>query len=127
MSSRQAGGRNADSDRGIMEYSLDNTCELTKCLVREMFHFSTQVIDGLSDSLLHIASDYRTVPSHPHARKERKALHLNADRHIMNDKFLEIYLNKLLLPQTDSMERIRLFKPNPENDLHSFLNQTLVA
>jgi hypothetical protein len=117
MSSRQAGGMNVDSDRSIMEYALDNTCELTKCLVREMFHFSSQVIDGVSASLLHIASDSRRVHHHPQVNKERKALHLEADRYIMNDKLLEIYVNKLLLPQTDSMEKIRLFKPNHENEL----------
>ena len=39
MSSRQAGGKNVDSDHGNLEHAIDTTCEVTKCLVREMFHF----------------------------------------------------------------------------------------
>ena len=104
MSSRQACGKNADTNGGNIEKALNTTNELTKCLVREMFHFSTQVIDGLSASLLHIASseDSRSVHCHPQARN---ALHLNTDRHIMNDKLLEIYLKSICFHRLTLLKR----------------------
>ena len=61
MNSRQAGDLQVDTEATQIDSFFDSTSEVTKCIVREMFHFSAQAIDGVSASILHVAADEKRV------------------------------------------------------------------
>lgn len=78
---------------------FDSSAELTKTLVRELFHFSNQALNGLAAAI--VSSN---LNAKPRMKKQLSDVH-------QSDKLFEIYLNKQFLlntSRTTFMDRISI-------------------
>eukprot|EP00347_Sterkiella_histriomuscorum_P015983 403354949 len=99
-------------ERNQIDTVFDSTAEMSKSIVREMFHFSSQSIDGMCAAILHITQS-KEIQSYYQRRKHRfdknndketRQIKCSDDIDVKNnherDKLLQIYMNKSLISNT---------------------------
>ena len=84
-----------------LESVFDSTTEFFKSIVREIFHFSSQSIDGVCAAILHLAQSkeletYYLQRIH-RMRGDKGEEIMQDDMGQGRDKLVEIYLNKMLI------------------------------
>eukprot|EP00347_Sterkiella_histriomuscorum_P006181 403353751 len=112
------------NERNKVDVIFDSSNEYCKSIVREIFHFSSQIIDGCCAAVLHaLQSRYyesyyvtrrqRLMSGSDPNRKKRKTTQQFSISHtpeLKRDKLLEIYLSKSLLSQN-----LDTFQHTPEH------------